>query len=207
VIRLFAALAIFMASPTDDPAPIQIPPSINLSAIRYIYCTKGDSGYTGSAFLIGDHELATARHVAHGDKCYDVATHTQVKMFYEDTRHDFALMVAPSLPTNIPYLRYRCDGIKAGHPYMSYGVTDFQQDVPILRENTIRATKDIIKEDDAVDEFPHSKGMRLFDGAIAPGMSGGPVTDIDGYVVAVNNAGDGHQTLLFDIKDSALCKK
>jgi hypothetical protein len=211
VIKFLAMIALALASPAQAPVASHRAPSVDLSAVRYILCKvatpKGPAFYTGSAFMIADHVIATARHVAHGDTCMDVASGTEVKMYHEDTTHDFALMSAPGLPTNIPYLKYRCDGIKPNKPYLSYGITDYDQDVPILRENTIYSTNKIVKDDDAVDDFPHSAGMREFNGFIAPGMSGGPVTDIDGYVVAVNNAGSDTDTLLFDLKDTVLCKK
>jgi S1-C subfamily serine protease len=210
---ILALLAVTMPTPTYAPtvfAPYtdpSIPPSLNLSAVRYIACQKGDDFYTGSAFLIGPGILATARHVAHGDKCVDVQTETVVTEYQDDPRHDFALMSAPGLPRNIPYVRYRCDGIKPNTTYLSYGVTDYGQSVPILRMNTVVSTGDIVKSDDAVDDLPYSKGMRVFKGPVAPGMSGGPVVDTQGYAVAVNNAGNAMTTLLFGLKDTIICKK
>jgi S1-C subfamily serine protease len=205
--ELFVALSILIPFPNIAPdIRPDIPATVDLSAVRYIACDSKEGPYTGSAFLIDHHVLATARHVAIGDHCIDVASNTPVLLYKQDDRHDFALMVAPGVDDNIPFVKYRCDGIQPNKPYLSYGITDYGQNEAILRMNTVYSTRNVVGNDDAVDGLPHSKGMVRFAGPIAPGMSGGPVVDLSGYAVAVNNAGDGHNSMLFDLKDTILCK-
>lgn len=206
LVALSLSTAVSPMSEAGAMADKTVPPTLDLSAIRYLICRDHGNYYTGSAFLIAPHTLATARHVAHMEKCVDLETGAVMKEFHDDPIHDFALMSSPSLPTDIPYVKYRCDGLKKGKTYLSYGITGYGQARPIFRMNSIVATGDIVKDDNWVEDFPHSRGMRIFKGAIAPGMSGGPVVDTDGYAVAVNNAGNSVTSLLYDLKDTILCK-
>lgn len=206
---LLGLLALGTSTATDIFSQPPIPPSINLSAIRYIYCPEPDGWVSGTGFLIADGVMATADHVAREMKdhiCYDQTDGVRIplKPYKEDPQHDFAL-VSGNLPTDMPYVKYSCQKFVKGNQYHSYGITSYGMEYPIARMNTIRFTGGYVDNTDAVEDFPNSKGMGLFDTPIAPGMSGGPVLNEQDYAVAVNNAGNEKDTLLFQLADTALC--
>lgn len=194
-----------------------VPPTMDLSAIRYIICDTVDGQeYSGSGFLIGKGVMATAFHVAEGNwmdmpkvapVCYDVATNTRIVAYKLDPNHDFALMTGPGLPTDIPYIKYACNRPIPGKAYTAYGITDYGQQEPILRSNTVIATdkiSSIVDVDSWVEGIP-SPGMRVYQNPDAPGMSGGPVAD-GGSVIAINDAGDDKTSQNYDLADTILCQ-
>lgn len=218
--RLLTAFALLLTSFITVPAYADertyvIQPSVDLSAIRFLVCMTADGEmYSGSGFLIGPHQMVTAFHVAEGSwqkmprtppKCMDVATKTEVITYKTDRMHDIALMTGPGLPTDIPYLTYICSKPEPKQAYIAYGITGYGQQDTIFRNNTVIATKQFTKSDGIV-EGVSSPGLRIYGGAIAPGMSGGPVTDVFGRVVAIVNAGNSHESLLYDLADTMLCK-
>ena len=193
-------------SPVVDTIWGTQPATMDISAVRYIDCKDSIEGeYTGSGFLIGDHILATAYHIASGAKCTDVLTGTPLKTYATDPKHDFALMTGPGLPTDIPYVKYSCSRFIPGQPYISYGISDYMTMKPIVRDNTIYATENMTSNDYEIEGTP-SPGMRVFKGFIAPGMSGGPVTDLEGKAHGVNNAGNRNSTIIYELTDTILCK-
>lgn len=208
---------LFSPAPAAAQRIDKVPPTMDLSAVRYIICTTSDGDeYSGSGYLIGPKIMATAFHVAEGGwmtmpkkdpVCYDIATQTRVVTYKLDIKHDFALMTGVGLPTNIPYLKYNCSRPIPGHAYTSYGVTDYGQPAPIFRTNVIIATDKFSTADNKdtwVENMP-SPGLRIYQGVIAPGMSGGPVADLLGNIVSFNSAGDDKTTDNFDLADTPLC--
>ena len=93
-----------------------------------------------------------------------------------------------------------------GQPYLSYGITFYGQPRPIVRMNVIVATDYYTTAEDKIGDTP-SPGLRFLTQHIAPGMSGGPVIDLNGYALALNNAGSDEDTLLYEFADGPLCKK
>jgi hypothetical protein len=157
--------------------------------------------------LIGPHILITALHVATEKNCRDSETNSPLTIYKRDDKHDLALVTSPALPTDIPYYKITCSKFVTGRKYLSYGITPYGQKRPILRDNIITATKNYTDILDLVGGTP-APGMREFDGAIAPGMSGGPVVDPEnGLIYAVNNAGSESDTLLYELADGMMCKK
>lgn len=203
---LLLAAAFSLVSPHNlDDRTYPVPPSPDMSAIRYLYC-HDDSGeaWTGTGFLIGDKELLTAAHVGASGQCYDVETKSAVKPYATDKTHDITIMTGASLPTDIPYIKYTCSRFKTGQPYLSYGITDYGQEEPIMRNNVIIAQKGYTQPGDTLGDGTPITHMREFNGAIAPGMSGGPVEDVYGYAHGLNNAGDAVSTIIYEFADSTL---
>ena len=88
---MFLLAALLLANPTglmDGMAPALRPATFNISAVRYLDC--GD--WVGSGFLIGDHVLVTALHVAKNTVCTDVASGSRLKMYSSDEKHDMAFL-------------------------------------------------------------------------------------------------------------------
>jgi S1-C subfamily serine protease len=192
----------------NDYPPVA--PSVDLSAVRFIVCSDTAEGdYVGSGFLYKDHVLITADHIARGIKsgrCVDSETQAPLKIVSEDEGHDFAMLSSPSLPTDIPYLRVSCQPFKKGEVYMSYGITPYGEVRPILRNNVLKFTgKKWSGLVDWGDKISFQKNMGNFSGSVAPGMSGGPVTTLDGSVVSLNSAGIIGSTQLYAFAEGPLC--
>lgn len=193
------------AMPIEPP----IPPSMNESNIHFIVCHTEDGDiYSGSGFIIDDGVLATANHVAEGE-CRDVTSGVALKTYKTDRRHDFALMTG-NIKVQGPYIQYACSHPIPGNQYISYGITSYGLGhgmfyKPIERNNHVIATGKINKDPDQVQEFDSAEGMRYYRYSSAPGMSGGPVADLDGLVYAINNASDDTSSLNFDLADTGLC--
>ena len=201
--KMFLLLAL-LASPTglmDVLAPAHRDPTVDISAVRYLDC----GNWVGSGFMIADGVLVTAYHVAKGDQCTDTETGGKLMVYKTDPKHDLALLTGPTLPTDIPYIKVSCSRFVTGQPYLSYGTTFYDQPRPISRMNVIVATDSYSRDQDTIDGVP-SPGLRVFDKAIAPGMSGGPVVDLQGMAHGLNNAGSDVNTMIYEFADGILCK-
>jgi S1-C subfamily serine protease len=204
ILRLLAAAAMIVQPFYHIQDDARINPTVSVSAVRSIDC--GD--WIGSGFLIGEHVMATALHVVADTKeqCVDADTGARLYVYKTDPKNDLALVTSPDLPTNIPYIKISCKPFKAGQPYLSWGRTSYGMDQwnnVLNRMNVIVALKGY--SDQILDDGTIMHHVRKFDGPIAPGMSGGPVTDLHGYAYAVNNAGDQEQTVLHEFADGMLC--
>jgi hypothetical protein len=207
ILLILATLAMATSpvmSPKDERT-YTVNPTVDLSAIRSIICVGRDGEWEGSGFLIGPGILATANHIGKLDRCFDRDTQSRIYSYKLDPRHDFALMTGKELPTNIPYIKYNCEKFTKGEAYYTYGMTDYGQREQIFRMNRVVFTGDYSKTHDDVPGFQDSAGMGEFNGAVAPGMSGGPVLDDEGVAHAVVNAGDNKTTVLFSLADTPLC--
>lgn len=207
---LFALMALMFSNVhAMDERSYRVDPTMNLNAIHSIHCqTKDGEEYIGTGWLIAKNTIATANHIAAGEHCVDQTTKVPLHMYKQDVNHDFALMVGKE-PDDEPYLKYTCKRPTPGKVYVSYGITSYGYDWGhlLFRNNAIVATKHVIKDDAEVTDLPHSKGMRVYWGPIAPGMSGGPVVDpLTGYAYALNNAGSNTTSLLYDLADTPLCQ-
>ena len=204
LLAVLVALSSF-TSINKDYRTYPAPPAEDLSAIRSITCVGLGEIYIGSGSIIGDREVLTANHIANGGgKCFDTKTKAPLKTYKTDAKHDLAIMSGDE-PTDIPYQKYSCSRFITDKPYLSYGITSYGQPELIFRNNVITATKEYTEPGDTLDDGTPVDHMRVFNGVIAPGMSGGPVTDINGYAHALNNAGDDKTTILYEFADTALC--
>jgi hypothetical protein len=203
----FLFLAAFSLTPVEVANPfVATPPTVNISSVRRIVCDH----LSGSGFLIADKVLATAHHVAVDTNCIDVETKTPLTMYQADKEHDFALMTGIALPTDMPYIKYGCSKFITKMPYISYGITDAKGAIgfyprPLIRANILYATDGYTQQGFHVGK-DHQPGMRIMEQPIEFGMSGGPVVNLDGVALAVNNAGTDTNTILYELADTILCK-
>ncbi len=69
------------------------------------------------------------------------------------------------------------------------------------------ATSESSRDDTIIEDMP-SGGLRILQGSIVGGMSGGPIYDASGMVVGINSATDGKQLALSrELRDTILCRK
>jgi hypothetical protein len=208
MIALLTALAVSLSSPLDDGYFLR-PPTVNISAVRGLECEGLEGSSRGSGFLIGNKVMATALHVVMGSTCKDADTGGDLKVYKIDLKHDLALVTSDRLPTNIPYIKYSCARFKTNDPYLAWGRTSYGMDDwnnVITRMNVINATAQYTPKGHTLNDGTPAEGMRVFDGFIAPGQSGAPITDLNGYARGLVNAGDNRRSIIYEFADGMLCK-
>lgn len=200
---LLLALALSSLSTGEiiDPRPADL----DLSAVRFIDCKD----WTGTGFLVADGILVTALHVGNGEDCRDGQTGEPLSLYKKDEANDLAFMTG-NLPTNIPYIKMSCEPYKKNEKYFAYGITGYGVSRPILRMNSLTYTGRYTDKDFYIrgmhGEATTSPGMALFDGFVAPGMSGGPVVDSLGYAHSLVNASNNKRFESYEFSRSILCQ-
>jgi hypothetical protein len=205
VLNLLAAV-VLGATPISMGDPMEAfirPPAMNISAIRQIRCDD----WVGTGFLIGPKIMATANHVMEdGKNCRDGQTGSALMTYKTDKKHDLVLVTGPGLPTDIPYIRYSCERFKPGEKYLAYGISNYMQNRTIIRNNVLTATKAYTPDNYTFSDGTVVAHARVFTGYQAPGMSGGPVADIEGYAHGLVTGGSGYESFHFEFADGILCK-
>lgn len=205
---LFAAL--LSASPLSSSSVFD--PTMNLSAIREIEC----SDHYGSGWQIGDNIIVTALHVANGTGCKDYATGKPLTTYKIDVAHDLALMTG-DLPKDKPYIKYSCAPYETDETYMAIGISGYgwgySHPNRFMRMYSLTAQKNYTDEHfflaGAVTPSP---GLRIMSGRAAPGISGSPIVDSNGFAHGILNAGGNifgipvSPSYSYELKDSILCK-
>lgn len=199
-----ALAALILSSPASAPISKPLPdfgkdPTVNLSAIRQLNCTKLDGRkYMGTGFMIAKNTLATALHVGIG-LCRDNATNEPLTLYHQEPQRDFALMRL-SLDVG-PYIKYSCRRFETGKYYNSYGYSSYMQSRVIFRQSRLQALKGY---KDFTIQGKYYKPMRHLYGPMVFGHSGGPIISATGYAHGMNNVGDTVQTFfgLFNTGDA-----
>jgi hypothetical protein len=203
---LLLAAAVAVAPPQMIMSP---EPTVSLSAIRMIACDEG----SGSGFIIGRDTLATALHVASLTNCQDRETGARLVTYERDEKNDFALMTG-DLP-KVPYIKYNCQSYQTDKMYFSYGISPWAYSSPVFGQYKLTAASDYTDDGFLVGEDNRPMpGMRHLEGYIVPGNSGGPIMDMDGYAVGINNVSERgmfgyaviNQGYSYELKNTILCK-
>ncbi len=155
---------------------------ISFAAIRHITCGDG----TGTGSIIQADTVLTAAHVVDENvTCIDTMSGAIGTVVAKDDASDLALLKFPvkSLPER--FIRMSCEGFRAGQTYYSYGWM-FGQEFVVQRLIGTGYIAPLIYTHDG----KALANIQIVQGVIIPGMSGGPIVDIDGNMVGTNQVTD-----------------
>lgn len=145
----------------------------------------------GTAFRIGPHKLLSVTHVTGNEGCK--VEGDQLYTNHEGPGQDFSILATAARGRD--FLRLNCGGIAPGQWLFSVG---YARGWPKQQRILLRATGGYT-----------SNGMAVLRGreTVIPGMSGGPVMNASGEVVATVNAYNSFFGLSFVrvLKDTAIC--
>jgi len=188
LLALFASSALSVANPMDG--------------IRQVLCgdPKTHALWTGTMVHVAPHTYLTANHVAQFDSvCFDVATHQQLVVSYNDPTNDFAMISAVKELDNVIF-KVSCEPFKTGKDYYSIGYPD---SFPVVIK--VKATPTYTNQYFKVEgkNWYHMRQMR---GPILHGMSGGPMFDKNFVIHGINNAANNVWSWSRELADTQLCK-
>lgn len=163
-------------------------------------------GSTGTAFYLGDNQFISALHVVNEDEsCVEAGSQYPLEIIKSDKTKDIVLLkIIADEPLSAQGMKINCEGFKKGETYLTLGYANGIVFVINKLIDTGRTTnKEFI-----IDEKSWP-GMRELSGFLVVGMSGGPVVDLNGKVVGINNVTGyfGTKAYSFQLKDTFMCEK
>lgn len=179
---------------------------VNFELVRHITCVdEQNNKSSGTGFMVGPTKMITAAHVVTDDVCWDTRSETPLTLKEYDDANDYAVMEADmGFHPQAQFMRVSCDGLKPKKIYDSIG---FARGIALIMTHQ-KASKKKSPEGFVLSNGRDAVGLRLVFGDIIPGMSGGPIIDKDGVVVAINSATDGRGIgLVRELKDTSICPK
>lgn len=201
-INLFVFAAALLSAPVDAPS---VAPVVANGAVVRLKCGAG----TGSAFLIAGDTFLTANHVIADDRCGMWDTQRGNVAFEVQTQDVASDLIVARIPNaERVTLEVNCDGMTTGERYWLVGYANKMERTSSL---PVTATATVVNA-----RMPSgvARGLRMVEqaggGRGRVGMSGGPVLDAQGRVVAINsavgtNSGEG-QTYVKELKDTPVCR-
>ena len=169
--RVFAMLASLLAW----ALPAEARPVLDMRAVRLVACGEA----TGSGALIGKGRLLTAWHVAARGSC--AVDGRPARLLLKDERRDIAVL---GVDLKGPRLKVSCRGFRRGH-HLAAGYAFGSR--LVLHGFEYRGEAGAIGEEAEGKTRPRGDAFPRLDGLAFPGMSGGPVVDLEGRLVGVVN--------------------
>ena len=185
--KLLFLSAAFAALASAAPVPVE---ELPYSSIKLIRCGRA----SGTVFQIAPGILMTAAHVTSNGPCSVGGVLLETTL--EDNQLDYALLRGRiGRPMTL-----HCKELKRGRTYHGIGYAGgrYRMDSRLFAEG--RTNADV--------EGSSYHGMMRFGGGAIPGMSGGPIIDRRGRVVAIVNASNSALSTALGrlVKDMILCR-
>jgi hypothetical protein len=183
---VFLAVA-FAALTSAAPSPVE---KVPYSSIKLIRCGRA----SGTLFQVAPGVLMTAAHVTRNGPCS--VDDVPLEIMLEDNALDYALLRG----TVGQPMTLLCKEMKRGRTFYGIGYAGgrYRMDSRLFAQSRTKAN---------VEGTSYS-GMMRFGGGVIPGMSGGPVIDGEGRVVAIVNASNAELSTALgrSVKDTILCR-
>lgn len=174
---------------------------LNMKSISQVIC----GNMTGTVEVVGQGRMVTAFHVV-ADERGSPKTNCMVKgrpakVISYDSKLDFAILNGDTYKSD--YYLYDCNGFTQGQLYIAVGYPGGRFVANLLVAGSIASET---METKTKQTF---HGMRMLQGAVYPGMSGGPIVDLSGRVVGIVNATNLNHTTAYarELRDTELCSK
>lgn len=168
-------------------APEREPDFVTYPGVVQVICDKS----LGTAFRVGPHKLLSVTHVTGNTGCK--VEGEPLRTSYEGKDQDFSVLATDRRGRD--FLRINCGGLSASEWYWAVG---YARGWPKQQRVILRATGALSPQ-----------GFAILTGAetVIPGMSGGPVFNSAGEVVATVNAYNPFWRTSFVrvLKDTAVC--
>ncbi|UTC29601.1 trypsin-like peptidase domain protein [Brevundimonas phage vB_BpoS-Bambus] len=218
---LFTAIVLFASTLTPAAAPLSLSGSsqdryfLNLNTVGLITCLRLPDGlgiadldamtpdqkarsriYTGTGTIIARNRILTAAHVVdHNAAC--VFKERIVAVSYLDRRLDMAVLTADLGET--PVTPVNCDGLRAGTEYLGFG---YAHGVDFAAQRLTFAGG---YADQRLKTGETAYHQAVLGGEAHPGMSGGPIVNGAGEVVAIFNTGGPKSAGARNLVETPLC--
>ena len=152
--------------------------------------------YTGTGTIVARNRVLTAAHVVAG-KSACVFRDKFVAVAYQDDKLDIAVLTADLGAT--PVTPVNCDGLQAGTEYLGIG---FAHGIDFAMQRFTFAGAYVNQRLQSGETTVH---QGIMGGEAHAGMSGGPVVNGAGEVVAVINTGGPRLAGVRDLTETPLC--
>ncbi|USN15020.1 serine protease [Brevundimonas phage vB_BpoS-Domovoi] len=218
---LFTAVVLFASSLTPSASPLGLTGSsqdryfLNLNTVGLITCLRLPDGlgladmdtlspeqkaasriYTGTGTIIARNRILTAAHVVDKNAAC-LFKDRLVAVAYIDRRLDTAVLTADLGDT--PVTPVNCDGLRAGVEYLGFG---YAHGVDFAAQRLTFAGG-YADQRLKTGEIAHHQA--LLGGEAHPGMSGGPIVNGAGEVVAIFNTGGPRSAGARNLVETPLC--
>lgn len=214
----FVSMCLTLAPPAWGATDTMNAYLMNLDTVVQIHCTWEDkSGKVidegaGTGSIISQTRVLTAAHVIKGATVCVIDSH-KVTVVSEDDSADVAVLRDDHMAADgrVPVLPINCDGFQPEHGYFSFGFAyseDFAMQLAVFHGvyQAYESNPEDVEPDGVT--MPAQAHMAKLSGALYSGMSGGPIINLRGEIVGINNVGGGLRAgsmLSRALQDTKLC--